>query len=322
MKTKVLICGATGFIGRNLTEQLSKRADFEIHAVRFQQPKYDCDYVTWHQADLRQPREIERVIEGIDIVIQAAATTSGSKDIINRPYIHVTDNAVMNSYLLRAAFDHKVKHVVFFSCTVMYPSSKKALAETDLDSNQRLHPNYVGVGHTKLYAEKMCEFYASISDTKFTAIRHSNIYGPFDKFDLDRSHVFAATISKVMTAKDKIFVWGTGEEERDLLYAEDLVRFVELAIENQSQNYRLYNCGYGQAISVKELVHKIVAQSGKHLAIDHDLSQPTIKTSLHLDCSLAKQELGWIPEINLDEGIKRTLKWWKQNIQEKTLEVA
>lgn len=322
MKQKILICGATGFVGRNLTEQLSQRVDVEVHAVRFQRPEYHCPNVIWHQADLRKPEDIERVIAGIDVIIQAAATTSGSKDIVTRPFIHVTDNAIMNSYLFRAAFEHKVKHVVFFSCTVMYQSSDKALKETDFDANVPLHPRYFGVGNTKLYIEKMCEFYAGISNTKFTAIRHSNIYGAHDKFDLERSHVFGATVTKVMTAKEKVTVWGTGEEERDLLHADDLVNFVELAIAKQPEKYRLYNCGLGQAISIKQLVNTIVKHSGKTLTIEHDLSQPTIKTSLFLDCSLAKKELGWEPKVSLENGIQRTLTWWSENIGVKEMEMA
>ncbi|MBX3709369.1 MAG: NAD(P)-dependent oxidoreductase [Gammaproteobacteria bacterium] len=314
MRKKVLICGATGFIGRNLTEQLSKRSDLEIHAVRFNRPEYACSNVIWHHADLRNPADVERVVQGTDVIIQAAATTSGSKDIVTRPFIHVTDNAVMNSLLFRSAFEHKIQHVVFFSCTVMYQSSEKALKETDFDANKPLHPRYFGVGNTKLYIEKMCEFYAGISDTKFTAIRHSNIYGAHDKYDLERSHVFGATITKVMIAKDKIIVWGTGEEERDLLYADDLVNFVELAIEKQPEKYRLYHCGLGQAIPIKQLVQKIIAHSGKPLTIEHDLSQPTIKTSLFLDCTLAQTELGWEPKTSLDEGIKKTLAWWRENV--------
>lgn len=322
MKTKVLICGATGFIGRNLVEQLSKRKDWEVHAVRYQRPAFQCPNVIWHRADLRRADDIERVIKGMDIIIQAAATTSGSKDIVSRPYIHVTDNAVMNSLLFRSAFEHKIKHVIFFSCTVMYHSSEKALKETDFDANKALHPRYFGVGNTKLYIEKMCDFYANISDTKFTAIRHSNIYGPHDKFDLERSHVFGATVTKVMTAKDKISVWGTGEEERDLLYVDDLVNFVNLAIDKQSEKYRLYNCGYGSATTIKDLVKKIVESSGKNLTIEHDLSQPTIKTSLFLDCGLAKKELGWEVNTTLDEGIKKTLAWWKENVPLKKKEVV
>jgi GDP-L-fucose synthase len=322
MKMKLLICGATGFIGRNLTEYFSRDERFEVHAVHFQRPTYDCPGVIWHHADLRRPDDIERVIANIDIVIQAAATTSGSKDIVTRPYIHVTDNAIMNSYLFRAAFAHKVKHVLFFSCTVMYSSSETALKESDFDANTPLHPRYFGVGNTKIYIEKMCEFYAGISDTKFTAIRHSNIYGPHDKFDLERSHVFGATVTKVMTATDKITVWGTGEEERDLLYVDDLADFVKLAIAKQPEKYRLYNCGYGQAISIKNLVQKIVLHSGKQLQVTHDLTQPTIKTSLFLDCSLAQKELGWSVKTDLDSGIKSTLAWWQKNISVKTPENA
>src|SRR4051812_35303815 len=97
IKKKILICGATGFIGRNMTEYFSQSEEYEVHAVRFQRAEYPCKNVIWHQADLRNPDDIERIIKGMDIIIQAAATTSGSKDIVTRPYIHVTDNAIMNS---------------------------------------------------------------------------------------------------------------------------------------------------------------------------------------------------------------------------------
>jgi GDP-L-fucose synthase len=315
MKQKILICGATGFIGRNFTEYFAKDPQYEVHAVRFNRPEYHCPNVTWHRADLRNPMDVEKLIPGVDIIIQAAATTSGSKDIVARPFIHVTDNAVMNSYLFRSAFEHKVKHVIFFSCTVMYQSSTEPLQESDFDANQALHERYFGVGNTKLYLEKMCEFFARIGDTKFTAIRHSNIYGPHDKFDLERSHVFGATITKVLTAEDKVSVWGTGEEERDLLYVDDLVDFTQCVLAKQPAKYRLYNCGYGQATTIKALVNKIVAASGKNLRIEHDLSQPTIKTSLYLDCALAEQELGWKVKTPLDKGIAKTIDWWQTNIK-------
>lgn len=311
IKTKILICGATGFIGSNITHQFSRHSDLDIYAVYHKRPPHTCENVTWVEADLRNPDDVVRVCKGMDIIIQAAATTSGAKDIVTKPFIHVTDNAVMNSYLFRAAIEQNVKHVLFFSCTVMYQTSDDALKESDYNANNPLHPRYFGVGNTKLYLEKMCEFYASISNTKFTAIRHSNIYGPYDKFDLEHSHIFGATVTKVMTAKDKITVWGTGEEKRDLLYIDDLVNFVELAIKHQTQRYRLYNCGYGEAIAIKELVKKIIHHSGKTLEIEHDLSQPSIQTSLFLDCTLANEELGWQVSTTLDEGIKKTLIWWQ-----------
>jgi GDP-L-fucose synthase len=320
MKQKVLICGATGFIGRNLTNFFAKQNDkYEVHAVRFKRPEYPIQNVTWHQADLRDPNAIDKLVEGMDIIIQAAATTSGAKDIVTKPYIHVTDNAVMNSYLFRSAFHNKIKHVVFFSCTVMYQSSEELLKESDFDANNELHPRYFGVGNTKLYIEKMCDFFSRIGETKFTAIRHSNIYGAYDKYDLEKSHFFGATVTKVMKAQDKISVWGTGEEERDILHVEDLNNFVQLALLKQTEKYRLYNCGLGKALPVIEIIKKIISASGKNLKIEHDLSKPTIKTSLSLDCSLAKKELGWEPQISLDEGILNTIQWWQKNINNETL---
>lgn len=315
-KKKVLICGATGFIGRNIVEYFLRGDKYEVIGVHNKRPIYEYDNLKWVKADLTNAKDVNKVLMGVDIIVQAAATTSGSKDIVSRPYIHVTDNAVMNSLIFRSAFEQKIEHVIFFSCTVMLQSSDNPQTEEDYDANHELHPRYFGVGNTKLYIEKMCDFYSRIGNTKYTAIRHTNIYGPHDKFDLEKSHVFGATITKVLSSKDgKVHVWGTGEEARDLLYINDLIGFVECVIENQESLYGLYNCGYGSAVSIKTLVEKIISASGKNLKIEHDLSQPTIKTSLSLNCEKAKKELAWSPSINLDEGIVKTIAWWRENIK-------
>ncbi|HEX2117119.1 MAG TPA: NAD(P)-dependent oxidoreductase [Alphaproteobacteria bacterium] len=314
-KRRILICGATGFIGRNIAETFAGNPDYDVVGVYNKRPPFVCTGLDWIKADLTNPADVERAIRGVDTIVQAAATTSGSKDIVTRPYIHVTDNAVMNSLLFRAAHDHGVKHVVFFSCTVMYPSSEKALSEDDFDAHRGIHPRYFGVGWTKVYVEKLCEFYAGLGRTRYTAIRHSNIYGPHDKFDLERSHVFGATVTKVLSATDgKITVWGAGEEARDLLYVGDLVDFVDRAIRKQETPYELFCCGLGSATKVKDLVAKINRISGRNLRIEHDLSQPSIPTSLHLDCSKAERVLGWKPATSLEDGIRRTIDWWLANI--------
>lgn len=316
MKRKVLICGSTGFIGRNIAESLVTRDDLELYGTYFNSEPLDDSRIKMIKADLRNDEHVNRVIDGMDMVIQAAATTSGAKDTINKPYYHVTDNAVMNSLIFRSAYEHKVSHVVFFSCTVMYQSSDVPVRETDFDASKEIYPSYFGIGWTKVYIEKMCEFYARLGSTRFTVIRHSNIYGPYDKYDLERSHVFGATITKVMTVRDggKIVVWGDGSEERDLLYVSDLVKFVELTIGKQESAFELYNAGYGSSISVKDLVAKIIASSGKNLKIEHDLTKPSIKTKLFLDTAKAKSSLGWSPEVSLDEGIRKTIDWYRMNM--------
>jgi len=317
MKKKTLICGATGFIGRNIAESLAKRDDFEVYGTYLNSKSLDNPRIKMIQVDLTNKDDINQIVKGMNLIIQAAATTSGAKDIVTKPYYHVTDNAVMNSLIFRSAYEHKVSHVVFFSCTVMYQSSDVPVKETDFDANQEIHQSYFGVGWTKVYIEKMCEFYSRLGCTKYTVIRHSNIYGPYDKFDLEKSHVFGATITKVMTAKDgsKIVVWGAGEEERELLYVSDLVNFVELAIDKQESKFELYNVGHGSSISVNNLVKKIIASSGKDLKIEYDLTKPNIKTKLCLDIAKAKNSLGWFSKISLDEGIQKTINWYKANIK-------
>ncbi len=311
---KILICGATGFIGKNITLGLSKNKNYKIHAVRFKRPAYKTSTnVKWFQADLRNPSSVDKLMKGMDIVIQAAATTSGSKDIVSKPYVHVTDNAVINSYMFRSAYDQKVKHFIFPSCTVMYPSSKKATKESDYNGN--IIDKYKGAGETKVYLEKIAKFYSMLSETKFTIIRHSNIYGPHDKYDLDKSHVFGATITKVMRAKDTLEVWGTGNEIRDFLYTEDLISFIKLVITKQKSNYEIYNCGSGVPIKVKDLCKKIILLSGKDLKIIFNKAKPSIPFNMYLNCNKAKRDLGWKATNNIDLGIKKTINWWKKNIK-------
>lgn len=315
---KILLCGATGFIGRNLLSFFAEQPDTEVTAVWHKRPPYNTPKnVTWQQADLRNPEDVARVVPGHTQIIQAAATTSGAGDIVNTPYIHVTDNAVMNSYMLRAAFDAHIEHFVFFSCSVMYPSSDTPVSEEAF--NGEIESKYIGAGWTKLYIERMCEFFAGLGRTKHTVIRHSNIYGPHDKFDLKRSHFFGASVSKAMLASQTITIWGTGEEKRDLLHVDDLVAFVSLSLDKQSDMFALYNCGSGEAISVNEVVEKIVTATGKSLECVHDLSQPTIPFSLALDCSKARAALDWQPNVSLDDGIRHTVQWWQQHIDPNTL---
>lgn len=316
MKKKVVVCGATGFIGRNVAEYLAGKSDYEVYGTYFKTEPLRHSRIAMIHADLTNKDDVNNVLKGKDIVIQAAATTSGAKEIVTKPYYHVTDNAVMNSLLFRSAYEHNVGHVIFFSCTVMYQSSDKPVKETDFDAGKEIYPKYFGVGWTKVYIEKMAEFYSRIGVAKYTVVRHSNIYGPYDKYDLERSHVFGATVTKVMTASDggKLVVWGTGEEKRDLLYVSDLVNFVDLAIHKQDAKFELVNVGCGRAVSVKELVKKIVCCSGKNLDIEHDLTKPTIKTELCLDSTKAEVSFGWIPKVSLDEGIKKTIQWYRENI--------
>lgn len=314
--TKILVCGGTGFIGRNIAEYYAKNKNFDVYATYFKSPPYKHKGVKLIRANLTDPKQVDSIMKDMDIVIQAAATTSGSKEIISMPYYHVTDNAIMNSLILRSAYENKIKHLIFFSCSVMYQPGAKPVKEVDFNAALELYPSYFGVGWTKVYIEKMCEFYSRICCTKFTAIRHSNVYGPYDKYDLERSHVFGATVTKVMKANEggDITIWGEGKEKRDFLYIDDLISAVDLCIMKQERGYELLNIGCGKAISISELVKMIIGISKKNISIMYDTSKPNIPTELSLDYTKAKELLGWEPNISLEEGISKTIRWYKENL--------
>jgi nucleoside-diphosphate-sugar epimerase len=161
----------------------------------------------------------------------------------------------------------------------------------------------------------MCKFYSDLGKTKFTVLRQSNIYGSYDKFDLERSHVFAATIVKVVNAVEEVVVWGEGKEKRDLLHVEDLVSCVEKVMKQQSQ-FELINVGIGEGIEISELVKKVVDIYKKDLYIRYDKTKPSFGNKLALDISRAKDLFGWIPIISIEEGIQKTLNHYEEVINE------
>ena len=193
-----MILGATGFIGRNIALYFSKK--FKIKATYNKRAPFKNKNIKWIKCDLKNTKQIDNLFDNIDIIINAAAVTSGVKDIMNRPYIHVNDNAIMNVNILEQILkNNNIKHYIFFSCTVMYQSSLKKQDENKF--NYQIIDKYFGVGWTKVYIEKLCKFYSTFLNTKFTIIRHTNIFGPYDKFDLEKSHVLGATVSKVMKSE-------------------------------------------------------------------------------------------------------------------------
>ena len=313
---KMLICGANGFIGRNALEFFQR--DYDITAVLFSSDSPDygkIDGVRYIKTDLRIEQEVKQIFEEqeYDVVIQAAATTTGSKDVVERPYVHVTDNVVMNAWILREATLNNVGHVLFPSCTVMYQPMDSPQSEDDWNAGEEIYSSYFGVGNMKVFTEKMCDFYSRIGQTKFTAFRHSNVYGPYDKFDLDKCHVVPAFVNKITNAKDTLEIWGSGKAARDVIYIDDLITFIDACIKNQTTSYELFNCGAGEAFSIMDLATTIMEAGDKNLNIEFDTTKPDIPTTVILNCSKAFYELGWQPTVSLREGLAKTHRWYCEN---------
>lgn len=322
-KKKLLICGATGFLGYNSVLYFNSLNKYDITAVinieTYGNKTYPAipENVKIILADLTNKRDVKKVFNTkYDIVLQFAASTTNAKDVVEQPWIHVTDNAIMNSLIFKEAYESGVERVIFPSCTTMYPNMLRSAVEDDLNRDT-IYPKYFGVATTKVYIEDMCKFWNDLGKTKYVAIRHSNIYGPYDRFDLATAHVCGAAISKVMQANTggKIEIWGNGEEKRDLLYIDDFMYSLYKIVLADSFKHIIYNIGYGESISVKDLYSKIKDISKKEVEFYLNNKAPTIGNfSLTLNCSRALEEFGWKPTIPLDKGLAKTIHWYKLNV--------
>ena len=312
-KTRIMICGASGFIGRNLFEYFSSFNNYEVYGTYLKnKPQISNSRIV--QADLKNEETALRTTKDMDIIINAAGQISGigvfSKEESARA--NAEANGLINSNLIEAAHLNKVRHFVFLSCTIMYPSSDTPLTEDGIDI-KRIHPTYARSAEMKISGEEQCCYYACLGSTKYTVVRHTNIYGPHDKFDLTRGHVLAATIVKVMQAEHDITVWGSGTETRDLLYIDDQVEFIKKAIDFQKNNFEIFNVGLGRTYSVNELVQTIIACFGKNIKVVYDLEKPTIGSRISIDVEKARKLLDWKARIGLTEGILKTIDWYRQN---------
>lgn len=312
-KIRIMVCGTSGFIGRNLFEYFNSLDDYEVFGT-YLKNKSQVSSPRVFQADLKDKETALRATRDMDIVINAAGqiTGIGVFSVEESGRANAEANGLINSNLIEAAHINKVRHFVFLSCTIMYPSSDTPLAEDGIDIS-RIHPTYSRSAEMKIHGEELCRYFAGSGSTKYTVVRHTNIYGPYDKFDLHRGHVLASTIVKVLQEEKEIVVWGGGAETRDFLHVDDQVEFIKKAIELQKNSFEIFNVGFGRTYSVNELVEIILSLTGKKLAVTHDFQKPTISSRISVNVGKALCILGWKARIDLSEGLSKTIEWYKQN---------
>ena len=307
-KINIIVCGGNGFIGYNILEELIKNKNYNVYAT-FNHKHKNIKRVKWIKANLLNDKKVNEILKNKDIVIQAAAITTGSKDVITRPYIHVTDNIIMNTLLLRSAYENNVKHFIFFSCTVMYNSSNKFHTEKSKNIIKE-NSNYFGVGNMKMYIEKQCLFYSKLKKTKFTILRHSNIYGPYDKFDENTSHVLPNFLNKALNEDKKFLIWGNGKSIRDFLYIKDLVECIKVLLKKQKSNFEIFNVGSEKPISITELAKQILLITKKNKVIKYMNNNYSIDNKIKISTKKIKL-LKWKPKHSPEEGIEKTINWYK-----------
>lgn len=313
----ILIAGGTGFVGINLINRfLSMGANVRATLHR-KGPVISDDRIEYMQSDLLNMEDCRKAVDDMDYVLMCAASTSGAAVIASTPLVHVTPNIIMNARMLEASYFAGVKKFVFLSSNAAYPPSGDRYVKEEEMFNGDPYETYFGVGWMKRYTEILCRMYAEKlkNPMKTVVIRPSNIYGPHDDFDFATSHVMAATIRKVIERHNPIEVWGSGDDVRDLIYIDDFVDAVVLAAE-KIDTFDPVNVGLGRGYTVKEILNLAIEVDGyKDTKVQYDASKPSMIPIRLIDVSKAERILGFKARTGVKEGIKKTIEWYRKNLQ-------
>lgn len=308
---QVLVTGGAGFVGTNLVKALVEAGARVRATVHEKAPVYHHPAVEYVPADLLRAEDCARVATGMDLVFLCAANTSGAAVMEKTPLVHLTPNLVMNAQMLEAAYAAGAQKVLFISSNTVYPVSEDHVREDDVTNV--FFEKYHVVAWMKRFSEIMCDMYATRIRRPMpcVVVRPANAYGPHDKFDPAKSHVLPALIRKVVARLDPLPVWGDGMDLKDFIYIDDLVEGLMLAME-KLDGTRPVNLASGQGFRLRDLLQALLALDGYPQArIEYDTSQPTMIPVRLIDPSLAKTLLGFEARTPIEEGLRRTLAWYR-----------
>ncbi|MDA8140090.1 MAG: NAD(P)-dependent oxidoreductase [Desulfobacteraceae bacterium] len=314
---KVLVTGGAGFVGANLVQRLLKEG-VSVRATLHRKDAVIKDKrVEYIRCDLQNTDDARRVCQGMDYVFLCAANTSGAAVIEKTPLVHLTPNLVMNALMLEAAYAAGVQKVLFISSNTVYPLTDYPVKEEDACYD--FYEKYFIVGWMKRFSEIVCEMYATKIKKPMATIvvRPGNIYGPLDDFDWETSHVLPALIRKVVERMDPIPVWGDGMDIKDFIYIDDFIDALLLAME-KIQGFDVVNVAGGKPYVLRDLLNIIIAADGyKNPRIAYDSSKPTMIPKRLIDGAKAREILGFSPKTPIEEGLRRTIAWYRRSLQRK-----
>jgi GDP-L-fucose synthase len=301
----VYIAGHKGLVGSALVRNLQNNGCKNI-LVR-----------TRKELDLRQGDDVRKFFSQVqpEAVVVAAAKVGGIKANSDYPVEFLLENLQIQNNLIAASFEFGVKKLLFLGSSCVYPKlAAQPIREESLLSGP-LESTNEPYAIAKIAGIKLCQAYARQYGTNFICAMPTNIYGPGDNFDLDKSHVLAALIRKVHEAKlrnqQKVTIWGTGTPRREFLHADDLADALRFLLERYDSP-EIINVGCGEDLTIRELVEIIARVIGYEIDLVFDETRPDGTPRKLLDTSRL-QSLGWKPRISLEDGIEQTYRWFLES---------
>ena len=307
---KALVLGGSGFVGINLINALVNNnfkvtGTYHKKKIFYRNPK-----AKYKKSDLRNLNSCINLFRGMDYVFMCAANTSGAAIMKKNPLVHLNDNVIMNNNSLNSAYQNKVKKFIFISSSVVYPVTKNAVSENDV--NDIFFEKYHIAASMKRFAEKTCYIYSNKLNKpmKTLIVRPGNLYGDFDKFDLEKSHVIPALIKKIDKSSKFLNVWGDGKDIKNFIYIKDFVDGVILATKS---NLQVVNIANNNSCTLNEIIKHLLIIFKKKLLIKNDLTKPSMIPVRKISINLAKKKLKFKNKYSLKEGLKKTVEWYKSN---------
>ena len=303
---RLLVTGATGFVGRNLVPQLQGSGATVLTPTR---REYD---LTSQSAVWAMYRDLKP-----EIVLHLAALVGGLMANKDRPADFYYQNILSQTLMMHGAFEAKCEKFLTLMGGCSYPG--KAASPIDEKQMWSGYPQEESAAYSS--AKKMnivmSRAYREQYGFNSVVIVPGNIYGPWDNFDLRNSHVIPALIRKYHEAKlsssPKVVAWGSGRAVRDFIYISDAVEAILIALESYDGG-DIINVSSGTGVTIRELTEHIAGVVGYEGAIQWDTSKPDGQLEKVFAVERMKEVLSFEPRVGLKDGLASTYDWYQKNI--------
>ncbi len=311
---KIYIAGHSGMVGSAITRKLQNAGYTNLL------------YRHLSELNLIRQTEVEAFFkeQKPDLVIVAAAKVGGI--LANSTYRaeFIYDNLMIESNIIHQSYLNGVDKLIFLGSSCIYPKlAPQPLKEEYLLSDYLEFTNEP-YAIAKIAGIKLCENYYRQYGSNFYSVMPTNLYGPYDNFNLQTSHVLPALIKKIHDAKFKnlpaVTVWGSGKPMREFLYVDDLAEAIVFLMENidaeniYKQGISHINIGTGEDLTIRELAEIVAEVIGYSGGIAYDTSKPDGTPRKLMDVSRIN-ELGWKYKTGLHDGIEKAYSWFKSNVK-------
>jgi GDP-L-fucose synthase len=304
-RSLVYVAGHTGLAGSAITRAL-KRAGYA-----------NVIGETHRRLDLTQARAVDRFFDDArpQVVILAAAKVGGIVANSTYPADFIRDNLLIQTNVIDAAFRAGVAKFVFLGSSCIYPRDAAQPMREEFLFGGALEPTNSPYAVAKLAGIEMCRAYRLQHGFDAISVLPTNLYGPYDNFSGENSHVIPGLIRRMHDAKergDREFpVWGTGMARREFLHAEDFADAVVTVLDKYSGSEPI-NIGVGKDVSIAEVAQMVREVSGLDADLVYDTSKPDGAPRKLLEVSRI-HSLGWAPKIDLSRGLEQTYRWFREH---------